>query len=165
MPHSSSVWPLMIDAVTEANHRIGNHLATIVGFAQKEAARLEAGADIIRREDAVAAIRGLAGKVAAVSTLHRSLAANPQRADMDLAQVLGETLQPLQELYGKRLRLAMSIAPGCAVSSEQGYVLSLAFAEILTNAMKYAHPTGLPVEISVVGGATAGGGTTLEIAD
>jgi two-component sensor histidine kinase len=165
MPDAGSAGPTAIDAVTEANHRIGNHLATIVGFAQKEAERLEAGAEIVRREEAVATIRGLAGKIAAVSTLHRALAANPERTDMDLAQVLGETLQPLKQLYGDRLRFAMSIAPGCTVESGQGYVLALAFAEILTNAMKYAHPTGLPVEISVVGAATAGGATTLEIAD
>ncbi|MBS0525549.1 MAG: sensor histidine kinase [Proteobacteria bacterium] len=154
-----------VDAVMESNHRIGNHLATILALAHKEAAKLEAGADMVRREDAVAAIKGLACKVAAVSTLHRALLANGGRAEVDLARLLADTLRPLKELYGDRLRLDMSIGGGCAVTSEQAFVLALTFAEIVTNAVKYAHPSGLPVEMAVVGASTAGGSIKLEISD
>lgn len=154
-----------IDAVMESDHRIANHLATIVALAQKEAAKLEAGANAIRREDAVAVIKGLASKVAAVSTLHRALATNAHRADVGLAQLLADTLQPLKELYGDRLRLEMSVGASCAVSNRQAFVLALAFAEIVTNAVKYAHPSGLPVEMAVVGASTAGGSIMLEISD
>jgi two-component sensor histidine kinase len=149
----------------ESNHRIGNHLATIVTLAQKEAAKLEAGAAIVRREDAVATIKGLASKVAAVSTLHRALAANARRAEVNLADLLRDTVQPLKELYGDRLRPGISIGAGCVVTSDQAFVLALSFAEIVTNAMKYAHPSGLPVEMSVVGASTASGRITLEISD
>lgn len=154
-----------VDPVIESNHRIANQLAMIVSLAQKEAAKLERGAAIVRREDALAAIQGLASKVAAIATLHRVLAANARRGDVELADVLGDTLQPLKELYGDRLRIEMSIGAGCAVTNDHASALALAFAEIVTNAMKYAHPSGVPVEMSVVGAATVGGKIVLEISD
>jgi two-component sensor histidine kinase len=44
-------------------------------------------------------------------------------------------------------------------------MLALALSEIVTNAVKYAHPTGLPVEISIASVAASDGGLVLEIAD
>jgi two-component sensor histidine kinase len=44
-------------------------------------------------------------------------------------------------------------------------MLALAFAEIVTNAMKYAHPTGLPVEIGIALGSDTDGALVLQIAD
>jgi two-component sensor histidine kinase len=148
----------------EANHRIGNQLATLLALAKKAAGKLATGPDVVRREDAVTVINGFAAKLAAVSTLHRTLA-KTRRGDVQLACFLGDTLQPLKELYGDRLRLETRIDRGCTVTYDHAYVLALAFAEIVTNAMKYAHPTGLPVEMSVVGAATACGTITLEISD
>lgn len=165
MNDTGSVRQRTIAPVVESNHRIANHLSAVVVFAQKEAAKLSAGSELVRREDAVAAIKSLGSKVAAVSTLHCALAASAQRAEVDLAHILEEASRPLRELYGDRLRLETSIAAGCAVAGEQGFVLALAFAEIVTNAVKYAHPTGLPVEVSVVGAATADGRIRLEISD
>jgi two-component sensor histidine kinase len=149
----------------ESSHRIANQLSMIVTLAQKEATKLERGADMIRREDALASIKGLASKVAAISTLHRALAGNKWRGEPELAEVLGDTLQPLKELYGDRLCVEMSIGDGCAVTSDHASALALAFAEIVTNAMKYAHPSGVPVEMSVVGAATRCGKIRLEISD
>jgi two-component sensor histidine kinase len=149
----------------ESNHRIANQLAMIVTLARKETAKLETGADLVRREDAVAAIKGLACKVAAISRLHRALAAKASRTDVELAAVIGETLDPLKELYGDRLHLDMSVNPRCVVTRDHAFALALAFAEIVTNAMKYAHPTGVPVEMAVVGGTTADGRMVLEISD
>lgn len=149
----------------ESNHRIANQLATIVTLARKETAKLEKGADLVRREDAVAAIKGLACKVGAISKLHRALAAEVSRGDMELACIIGDTLDPLKELYGDRLHLDMSIGAGCVVTRDHAFALALAFAEIVTNAMKYAHPTGVPVEMAVVGGTTADGKIVLEISD
>jgi two-component sensor histidine kinase len=149
----------------ESNHRIANQLAMIVSLAQKEAAKLERGTAIVRREDALAAIKGLAAKVAAISTLHRALAATTWRGEVELADVLGDTLHPLKELYGDRLRVEMSIGDGCTVTSDHASTLALAFAEIVTNAMKYAHPSGVPVEMAILGAATADGRIALEISD
>ncbi|MGE5151772.1 MAG: sensor histidine kinase [Rhodospirillaceae bacterium] len=165
MRDTSCAQPRPIDPVTESNHRIANQLAMLVTFAQREAAKLGQRADVVRRDDAVAVIKGLGAKVAAVSTLHRALAANARSGDVDLACVLEQTVQPLKELYGERLRVEMSIAAGCRVTSDHACALALAFAEIVTNAMKYAHPSGVPVEMSVVGAATADGRIVLEISD
>jgi two-component sensor histidine kinase len=154
-----------VDDVVESNHRIVNHLSTILALARQEAERLEAGPDTIRRAEAAAAIRNLASKIAAVSTLHRALATNAQGVDVDLAQVLGDTLQALRELYGDRLRVRTSIDFDGEVASRQASVLALALAEIVTNAMKYAHPSGLPVEMTVMGTMASGGRLSLEIAD
>src|SRR4051812_38474269 len=139
-------------------------LGAIVSLAKKEALRLQTGPELIRREDALAMINGLASKVVAVWTVHRALAVKGPEA-LDLKDVLGEILQPLTELYGDRLRMDLRVDSGCAVGDGRGSVLALALAEIVTNAMKYAHPTGLPVEISVVGTAPPDGRVMLEISD
>jgi two-component sensor histidine kinase len=51
------------------------------------------------------------------------------------------------------------------VEASQASMLLIAFSEIATNAMKHAHPTGLPVELTIAGTATPGGGVQLQIAD
>jgi two-component sensor histidine kinase len=162
---ASSVRPR--DLVIEANHRIANHLAALVSILKKEIAATLDGPESIPREQVVDVLAEMAGKILAVSRLHHSLAVRPTQGEVDLNNILKSILDELETsgIFGDRLRINSTLRPGCLVESSHALLLAFAFSEIVTNAMKYAHPSGLPVELSIAGASTSDGGVALQIAD
>jgi two-component sensor histidine kinase len=79
--------------------------------------------------------------------------------------VLVDILQEFEAIFGDRVRLASSSGDGCRLQSSQLALLALAFCEIITNALKHAHPTGLPVEFTIASARRLDGSLVLEIAD
>src|ERR1700691_4176879 len=51
------------------------------------------------------------------------------------------------------------------VNADQASGLTLVMSEIVMNAVKYAHPTGIPVEISIACTTARDGGVMLVVAD
>jgi two-component sensor histidine kinase len=160
-----SVCPL--DLVIESNHRIANNLSALVSILQKKIVAMRTGPEVIPREEVVDALTEVVGKMLAVSRLHRSLTAQPAKGELDLNNVLTEILQAFKTsgIFGDRLHIGSTLGSGCVVESSQAAMLALAFSEIVTNAMKYAHPTGLPVELTIISAPTPDGGVALQIAD
>jgi len=160
-----SVCPL--DLVIESNHRIANNLSTLVTILQKQVAAMRTGPELIPRQEVVDELSETIGKILAVSGLHRTLTAQPAQGELDLNNVLTEILQAFKTsgIFGDRLHIGSSVGTGCLVESSQAAMLALAFSEIVTNAMKYAHPTGLPVELSITSAPMPDGGVVLQIAD
>jgi two-component sensor histidine kinase len=155
----------LTDVLTESNHRVANHLENIVLLARKQAARIKAGPELIPRESAVEALNSLASTTAAIATLHRRLATHPTHDRLDLGDLVRDMLQELKTLYGDRLRVGVTIESGCTVDATRASILAFALSEAVTNAIKYAHPTGLPIEMTVAAGSPRDGGLILEIAD
>jgi two-component sensor histidine kinase len=156
-----------LDLVIESNHRIANHLSALALILRRQTAAMQTGPELIRREDVVHVLTEMAGKILAVSGLHRTLAAQPAQGEVDLNNVLTKILQEFKAsgIFGDRLHMGSTRGSGCLVESAQASMLMLAFSEIVTNAIKYAHPTGLPVEVSIASALTPEGGVALQIAD
>jgi two-component sensor histidine kinase len=160
-----SVRPL--DLVIESNHRIGNQLGTLAAIVQIQIAAMRTGPELIPREEVMNVLTEMVGKILAVARLHRILVAEPAQGELDLNNVLTEILHEFTTsgVFGDRLHLASTLGSGCLVDPSRAAVLALAFSEILTNALKYAHPTGLPVELTIATASLPDGGVALEIAD
>jgi two-component sensor histidine kinase len=166
-PRVESPEIILQDPAIEADHRISNHLASLVSILQRQAAAIRRGPEMITRGEAIDALTDAVSMVLAVSRLHHIFAAYPARGALDLGIVLTDMLEAFQasRLFGDRLQVHSTLGAGCKVRSSDASKLAFAFAEIVTNAMKYAHPSGLPVELTIVTTATPGGGVTLEVAD
>jgi two-component sensor histidine kinase len=156
-----------LDLVIESNHRIANNLSALAALLAKRIAATRTGPESVPREDMVEALTEMAGQILSVARLHRILTAQPAQAAVDLNKVLTEFLQELKAagIVGNRLHVASTLEPGCMVGGSRALLLSFVLSEIVTNAMRYAHPTGLPVELSITGAPTADGGVALQIAD
>ena len=159
--------PPPLDLVSEANHRISNHLGALLAIIQREVAAMRRGPPTMSREEVVGALNDMLGRMHALSSLHRSFAAQPAQGELELTQVLTDVLVEMKKsgIFGDRLHIGAITATGCRVEASRASMLALALSEIVTNAVKYAHPTGLPVEISIAGVAASDGGLVLEIAD
>lgn len=154
-----------LELVGEANHRIANHLTVLATMVQRRTSRVRAGGELIPRDEVASALTDLHGTIIAIARLHRTIAAAPARGEIDLAELLTGVLLDFKTIFQDRLRFDVSIPSCFTLDGGQTSILLQAFAEIVANAMKYAHPTGLPVELTVLGKRTQAGGMELIIAD
>jgi two-component sensor histidine kinase len=127
----------------EADHRIANSLAVISGLV-----RVRAGADQGHANETF--LLEIADRIDTVAKLHR-LIAHPNSDAIELHIYLQEICQRLGSA------LATTAAPSFSVSCplDQTVPFNVAMpvglitAELFSNSLKYAHPTGLPAKISV----------------
>ena len=151
--------------LAEANHRIANSLALVSGLLRSQAS----AAVRERRSFSSAEVSGLlleaAVRIETVGRLHGRLA----RADagLGLSELVREVAESIVDsLAGPTLaRLTLQLDPCCVAPPRSGLPIALAVGELVTNSLKYAHPTGVPVEIGVVCGADAAGALLIEVSD
>jgi two-component sensor histidine kinase len=155
------------DLVVESNHRIANHLASLAAILRRQMSSVGDGPDLISRNEVVSVIQEAAGKIMAVSRLHQLFTLHPSDAVLDLGEVLRDMLQAFEDsgIFDGRLHAHATFDGRCQIRSAHASAIALASAEAITNAVKYAHPSGLPVELSIVATAAPGGGAVLEIGD
>ena len=149
----------------EASHRIANQLSTLAILVEKQKNDLCEGSELIPRDVVVAALAGVSMKLRAIATLHKKLMAQPDEDELDLNAALVDILHGFRAIFGDRVRMNTSTGEGYRLKSSRLSMLALAFAEIVTNAIKYAHPTGLPVEFTISSRRTCEGGMVLTVSD
>ncbi len=156
-----------VDMLREANHRISNHLSLLVGMVQTQANAVARGPETLSRDDARALLQETAGKIVSVGHLHRRLAGQPHKADINLCDYLLEACTTLVSSLslGERISLVHRLTANCHVSPEQAQQIGLMVSEIIMNAVKHAHPTGIPVQIALGCRREANGRLTIEIGD
>jgi two-component sensor histidine kinase len=159
--------PGSVELLNEANHRIANHLAMVVGLIQNQITAIKRGPEMVAREAASGMLREAAAKIVSVAHLHRRLAGYSHASEIDLAELLIESINEIAVTLsiGDRLSVRQTLGNNCVVSSEQASVLALIVNEIVMNAVKYAHPADMPVELTVSCSRTSDGRTLLEISD
>jgi len=153
--------------IHEANHRVANHLAVLASLVQFQASKVAKGPLQFTREEVHVMLREVAGKVIGVGQLHRRLSDRPQEAVIDLGDYLIESSQTLVKslaLEG-RVGIVHRLDAKCPATAEQVQPVALIVGEVIMNALKHAHPTGLPVEISIRCGRDVTGRTIVEIGD
>jgi two-component sensor histidine kinase len=141
--HNGCQTPDAFASGSEADHRIANSLAVIGGLV-----RVRAKADQGHANETF--LLEIADRIETVAKLHR-LITHPDSDAVELHIYLQEICQRLGSA------LATTAAPSFSVSCPLDQTvpfnvampLGLITAELFSNSLKYAHPTGLPVKISV----------------
>jgi two-component sensor histidine kinase len=156
-----------IHRAAEANHRIANELGQLVALAKRQIDAASAGPEQLPRNAVLDMLRLQHGRLLGIARLHHAISRQPEKDHVDLARVLGDLFGEFEAsgVFDQRLHLQWSFAAHCPVGAAQASAVTLAFSEIATNALKYAHPTGLPVEMTVTATAAADGTVALRIAD
>jgi two-component sensor histidine kinase len=152
----------------EANHRIANHLAAVVGLMRLHAAGVTSGRRTMTTEEVRLLLLEIAGRIDTVGQLHKLLAQRPRDAVVNLGDFLREVCAiavSSLSLTGET-SLNYDCSPGCSVPPQQVVPLALIINELVTNAVKYAHPSGVPSRVEVNCHQQAGnGGVLVEVAD
>jgi two-component sensor histidine kinase len=155
------------DLIAESNHRIANHLSLLVGLVQLQAAHVAKGPEMFTRAEVRGLLRETAGKIVSVGHLHRKLARGTGWGGVDFGTYLIEYSHELLTTLSPngKVSIVERIESGCTVTPEQAQTAMLIVGEVVMNAIKHAHPTGIPVAISLGCRRGREGGVVLDIAD
>lgn len=151
----------------EANHRIANQLAILVASVQAQAAAASKGPPQVPREEVSAILREAAGKIMGIAHLHRRLAETPKNSSIEAGEFLIKLVREVGTSLslGERLHVSQRLGRCCVVTTDQAHTLSLLLTEIVMNAVKHAHPSGIPVNIQIACDRSDDGFIALEICD
>jgi two-component sensor histidine kinase len=153
--------------LAEADHRIANNLALVVGLVRIHARHISRGEGPIERSEVKRLLEDVAGRIQAVARLHNLLARAVHRHLLELRHYLPEVCEAVASSIAAegKVRLSYDIGQDACAPPEVALSLGLIFCELVTNSVKYAHPTGLPVTITIACRTTAEGGLMLDFAD
>lgn len=140
-----------IELLRGANQRISTHLDWLTGQVKARAVTVAVGPTTLAREEVAALLEETAAKILSVGHLHHSLAEHPSRLDVDLSDYVASACSALiaSLALDERINIVSRTTPDCRVSSEQAQIIGMMVSEILMNAVKYAHPTGIPVRFTI----------------
>jgi two-component sensor histidine kinase len=157
------------DRLSEAQHRIANNLALIAGYTRLQATRLNKAGQPLSAREACIVLEEVATRIETVGELHRLLSDAPGRGDgsgVDLGRFLAKLCASLMETvsFAGDTIITHRDAGGCMVRPDQATPVALIVSELVTNALKYAHPTGVAGRI-LVSCRSTGGGLVVEVID
>ena len=139
------------DFARESNHRISNHLALVASMVRMQASSISRGPEMLSRIAVRSLLHETAGKIAGVAHLHRKLAEEHHTDRIELGEFLIEccTILVNSLALAGRVGFVQRLDRDCYVSAHQAQSIGLIVNEVIMNAIKHAHPTGIPVEIKL----------------
>ena len=158
--------PSADDLHREANHRIANNLSAIAGLVRLHAASLTT-AETLHRHDVEEMLGEIGSRIEAVGRLHRMLSNLAPGSRIDLGEHLRDTCDALVASLsaGNRVSLSFRSTQACLLDPNQAGPVALIVSELVTNAIKHAHPTGVPGKIMVRSGQSLGGSIYVDVED
>jgi two-component sensor histidine kinase len=155
------------DLLFEINHRVSNNLALLASTVSMRAASFTRRKEPLSGHEAAAALHEITARIAIVGHMHRLLSTRPGTGRTPFGSHLRELC---------RLFISALAAPGqwelvddaigsCPVDAEQFLPLSLIVTEVVTNALKYAHPAGVRGTLSVGCRCERDGTVVIEVSD
>jgi two-component sensor histidine kinase len=155
------------DLVAEANHRIANSLTLLIGMVRMQAVTVKKRAEPFSNAEVRHLLDGIAARLSTISQLHRILGRSGQDGVISLKPHLHEVTDALvAALSSERQEVrVMHTGDDCMVMMRQVQPLVLILSETFINAMKYAHPSGVPLVMVVDCSSTPDGQLMLTISD
>lgn len=155
------------DALRESDHRIANHLTLLASMVQIQIGRLAKGPEMLARDEARSVLRETVSRILSVSHLHRRLSHPTREGEIDVGDYLLESTTDIVNSLSlqDQVRIAQRISTHCNVSAGDAQVLGLLVSEVMMNAVKHAHPTGVPVQIMLICDRDRLGNLMIEIGD
>lgn len=151
--------------LAEADHRIANHLALLMGYVRLKIVDVDREAQAPSRESMHVLLDGVGAQIAAVARLHRALVTQSPSGPVDLGEHLHEVCAPFAHGLCGGVSIIEDFAPGCVVRPEQVLPLSQITAEVLTNALKHASDGSGPGRVLVRCHSDPGGEVRVEVID
>lgn len=156
------------DPAAEANHRIANSLALLTGMVRMQASSTKKNGASYSSAEVCLLLDGVAARISTISQLHRILSRQPTTEGViNLQPQLVEVAEALAAALTSPEQQVRVVHTGCDCLVLMRHVqpIVLILSEIFINAVKYAHPSGVPLIIVVDCTATPDGELLLTISD
>ena len=155
------------DLVAEANHRIANSLTLLVSMVRMQASAASRRAEPLTSADVRLMLEGVAARISTIGQLHRLLSHVPHDGCTSLQPHLRDVSDAMVAALSSPEQSVSVEHTGsdCLVLTRQVQPLILIICEIFINAMKYAHPTGVPLVMRIDCAPAADGRLVLTISD
>jgi two-component sensor histidine kinase len=155
------------DLVAEANHRIANSLTLLISMVRMEARTIKKGGESFSNAEVRHLLDGVAARISAISQLHRMLSSGSDQSVISLRPHLHNITDALVAALssGEQLVKVVHTGSDCMVMMQQVQPIVLMLCEIFINAMKYAHPSGVPLIMVVDCTTSQDGQLVLTISD
>ena len=155
------------DLVAEANHRIANSLTLLVSMVRMQAASVRRNPDLLHPAEVRLLLEGIAARINTIGQLHRLLSHVPTDGVTNLKPHLRDVTHALVAALSSEDQMVRVEHAGadCMVMMRQVQPIILILCEVFINAMKYAHPAGVPLVMTVDCRAANDGRLVLTISD
>jgi two-component sensor histidine kinase len=143
--------PQIQDTIAEANHRIANSLTLLVGLVRMQASTIARRAEPLTNAELRLTLEGIAARIGTISQLHRLLSQVPADGVTSLRPHLREVTDTLvAALSSPEQKVSVRhTGDDCLVLVRHVQPIILILCEVFINAMKYAHPTGVRLVLTV----------------
>jgi two-component sensor histidine kinase len=136
--------------LTEADHRIANNLASLSGVIRLQRNAISRSGKTLTARQVCRLLDDISARIEVAAKLHKSLALAANGNGVNL----GNFLQEIAEMIGTlgpegKMDLTVDHSGDGYIDPRHALHAGLITVELLTNANKYAHPTGLPVKVKV----------------
>jgi two-component sensor histidine kinase len=155
------------EPLCEASHRISNHLGLLMGMVRTQTTGIDQGLENLSREAAKEMLQATAGKCVPVSRLHHWLSEQSHLDGILLSDYVADVCASLVSSLSlsKRVHFVHGWERDCRLSPKQAQYIGLLINEVMVNALKYAHPTALSVQLEIRCEQHANGRVKFIIAD
>ena len=152
--------------LAEADHRIANNLASLSSAVRLQRNAISRSGKTLTAGQVCRLLDDISARIEVTAKLHKSLA----RAMNGNGINLGNFLQEIAEMIGTlgpegKMDLAVDNSGDGYIDARHALHAGLITAELLTNASKYAHPTGLAVKIKINCETKDDGSFMVEVSD
>jgi two-component sensor histidine kinase len=155
-----------VAGLAEADHRIANNLASLSGVLRLQRNAISRSGKNLTTEQVCMLLDDVSARIEVMAKLHKSLALSANSNGVNLGDFL-EEISELIGTLGPDGRMDLTVENSCDGYIDPRHALhaGLITAELLTNAGKYAHPTGLPVVVHIRCESKDDGSFLVEVTD
>jgi two-component sensor histidine kinase len=136
--------------LAESDHRIANNLASLSGVIRFQRNAISKSGKTFATSEVCSLLDDIGARIDVTAKLHKSLALTGDSNGVNLGDFVEEIAEMIGSL-GQKGTMELRFDNNCDGYIDPRHALHAALitAELLTNASKYAHPTGLPVKVSI----------------
>jgi two-component sensor histidine kinase len=155
------------DIVAEANHRIANSLTLLVSMVRMQAASVKKSPQTLSNAEVRLLLEGIAARINTIGQLHRLLSHVSSDGATNLRPHLKDVTDAMVSALSSPEQMVRVVHGGsdCMVLMRQVQPIILILCEIFINAMKYAHPAGVPLVMTVDCNVAGDGRLVLSVSD
>ena len=152
--------------MAETDHRIANNLASLSGVIRLQRNAISKSGKTFTTEQVCELLDDVDARIEVTAKLHKSLARTKNGNGINLGDFLEEIAEMISTLNPTgTMELIVDNACDGYIDPRHALHAGLITAELLTNASKYAHPSGLVVKVGIRCETNDDGSFTVEVTD